>query len=261
MKDTVLITGASSGLGRALAIIFAKNGYDLILTARNEQQLTALQTELTSTYNVNAAVFPVDLCDKDAAATLMADIERSGLQVDILVNNAGFGDFGEFIDRDLKKQEDMVQLNITALMQLAHLALQGMRERRHGRILNVASIAAFQAGPLMSVYYATKAFVLSFSQALARELKGSGITVTALCPGPIKTGFESAADLGNSRLFRSIPVATAEDVAAYGYKVTIKGKTVAVHGWHCKLLVFCVRLVPRRLVADIICKIQGKIKE
>ncbi len=261
MKETVLITGASSGLGRALATVFAKNGYDLILTARNEEQLNALQTELTNSFGVNAAVFPADLCNKDAAAALMADIDRSGLQVDILVNNAGLGDFGEFIDRDLKKQEDMVQLNVTALMQLTHLALQGMRERGHGRILNVASIAAFQTGPYMSVYYATKAFVVSFSQAVARELKGSGITVTALCPGPIKTGFENAADLENSKLFRSLPVATAEDVAAYGYKVAMKGKTVAVHGLLCKLLVFSVRLAPRRLVADMVCKIQGKIKE
>lgn len=259
MKQTVLITGASGGLGLALAHRFAKEGYDLILTARSADKLTAAKAELEAAYGVGVTSIPHDLGAPRAAETLMATIREQGLTVDILVNNAGFGDFGTFADSDIDKQSAMVQLNITALMELTHAALPAMRQRKQGKILNVASIAAFEQGPYMSVYYATKAFVLSFSQALARELKGSGITVTALCPGPIHTGFFDAADLDNSKLFRSLPVAHADDVADYGYKALMKGKTVAVHGTLNKLLVFSVRFAPRGLVSNVIYTLQGEI--
>ncbi len=259
MKQTVLITGASSGLGLALAHRFAKEGYDLILTARSADKLVAAKAELEAAYGVGVTPIPHDLGAPCAAQTLMAAVQAQGLTVDILVNNAGFGDFGAFADSDIDKQSAMVQLNVSALMELTHAVLPMMRQKGRGKILNVASIAAFQQGPFMSVYYATKAFVLSFSQALARELKGSGITVTALCPGPIDTGFVEAADLGRSKLFRSMPVSTAEQVADYGYKALMKGKTVAVHRVLNKLLVFCVRFAPRSLVGNMICKIQGEI--
>ncbi len=259
MKQTVLITGASSGLGFALAHRFAKEGYDLILTARSADKLITAKSELEAAYGVGVTPIPHDLGAPCAAETLMAAVQEQGLTVDILVNNAGFGDFGAFADSDIDKQSAMVQLNVTALMELTHAVLPVMRQKRRGKILNVASIAAFQQGPFMSVYYATKAFVLSFSQALARELTGSGITVTALCPGPIDTGFVEAADLGRSKLFRSLPVSTAEQVADYGYKALMKGKTVAVHRLFNKLLVFSVRLAPRGLVSSMICKIQGEI--
>jgi len=259
MSDTVLITGGGSGLGLALAECYARDGHSLILTARNEQRLSAAKDRLESTYHVPVTVIAANLGKAEGPEALMTAIQAQGLQVDVLVNNAGFGDFGDFADSDLAKQQAMVSLNITALMTLCHAVLPVMRQKRHGRILNVASIAAFQSGPYMSVYYATKAFVLSFSEALARELKGSGITVTALCPGPIRTGFEEAASLENSALFRSLPVSTAEEVAAYGYRAAQKGKPVAVHGVLNRLLVFGVRFAPRRLVTNMVCRIQGAI--
>lgn len=259
MTQTVLITGASGGLGLALAHRFAREGYDLILTARSADKLIAAKDTLEATHGITVTVIPCDLGAPHAAADLIAAIGEQGLSVDILVNNAGFGDFGAFADSDIDKQSAMVQLNVTALMELTHAVLPTMRQKGRGKLLNVASIAAFEQGPFMSVYYATKAFVLSFSQALARELKGSGVTVTILCPGPIHTGFFDAADLENSKLFRSLPVARADDVADYGYKALMKGKTVAVHGALNKLLVFSVRFAPRRLVSYMICKIQGEI--
>lgn len=259
MKQTVLITGASGGLGLGFAHRFAKEGYDLILTARSADKLVEAKTELEAAYGIAVTPIPHDLGAPRAAETLMAAVQSHGLSVDILVNNAGFGDFGAFADSDIDKQSAMVQLNVTALMELTHAVLPAMREKKQGKILNVASIAAFQQGPYMSVYYATKAFVLSFSQALARELKGSGISVTILCPGPIDTGFVEAADLGRSKLFRSLPVSTADAVADYGYKALMKGKIVAVHRVLNKLLVFSVRFAPRRLVSHMICKIQGEI--
>lgn len=259
MKQTVLITGASCGLGLAFAHRFAKEGYDLILTARSADKLADAKAELERLYGIAVTPVPHDLGAPRAAETLLAAVREQGLAVDILVNNAGFGDFGAFADSDIDKQSAMVQLNVSALMELTHAVLPAMRQNGRGKILNVASIAAFQQGPYMSVYYATKAFVLSFSQALARELKGSGITVTALCPGPIHTGFFDAADLENSKLFRSLPVARADDVADFGYKALMKGKTVAVHGALNKLLVFSVRLAPRRLVSNVIYKLQGEI--
>ncbi len=259
MKQTVLITGASGGLGLSLAHRFAKEGYDLILTARSADKLTAAKEELEAAHDVTVTPIPHDLGAPSAARTLMAAVRDRGLTVDILVNNAGFGDFGAFADSDIDKQSAMVDLNVKALMELTYAVLPAMRENRRGKILNVASIAAFQQGPYMSVYYATKAFVLNFSQALAHELKDSGITVTALCPGPIDTGFVDAADLSHSKLFRSLPVATPDDVADYGYKSLMKNKTVAIHRFSNKLLIFSGRFAPRKLISYMICRIQGEI--
>ncbi len=259
MKRTVLITGASGGLGLALAHCFAADGYDLILTARSAAALLKAKESIEASYGVCVTPIPMDLSALYAAESLMSAIRERELTVDILVNNAGFGDFGAFADCDIEKQSAMIQLNITALTELTHAVLPSMRQNGFGKILNVASIAAFQQGPFMSVYYATKAFVLSFSQALARELKDSGITVTALCPGPIDTGFVAAADLERSKLFRSMPVATAADVARYGYKAMLKGKPVAIHGIRNKLMIFATRFVPRQLIGNIICHIQGEI--
>ena len=260
MKQTVLITGASGGLGLALASQFAQHGYDLILTARSADKLQQAQHSLQFAHGVTVHVIPLDLSAPDAAAALMDAVRAQGLTVDILVNNAGLGDFGAFAKSDLSRQQAMVSLNVAALTELTHHVLPMMLEKGHGKILNVASIAAFQQGPYMSVYYATKAYVLSFSQALSRELKGTDITVTALCPGPIATDFEQTAQLGKSKLFRSMPVSTAENVARYGYKATMKGKQVAIHTFRNRFLVNINRLVPRRMAGDIICHIQGETK-
>ena len=258
MKDTVLVTGASGGLGLELARLFAKDGCDVILTARSEPKLREIAAQFAADYGVTATPIAADLSQPDGVDALMAAVNGRGFTVDVLVNNAGFGDFGPFAECDMEKQEKMIALNVTALVKLTHAVLPAMKAKKHGKILQVASIASFQAGPLMSIYYATKAFVLSFSQALSRELKGSGITVTALCPGPIKTGFEDAANLDNSKLFSSLKVSTAEDVAAYGYRATQKGRRIAVHGALNKLTVFAVRFAPRSLVANVVYRIQGQ---
>ena len=255
--QTVLVTGASGGLGLELARCYAKDGAHVILIARSEKKLRNIANEFEENYGVKTTVLPADLTTADSVADVVASLAERNLSVDVLVNNAGFGDFGEFADCELSKQQAMIDLNVKAVVALTHAVLPAMRKKKRGTILNVASIAAFQSGPYMAIYYATKAFVLSFSEALAKELKHSGITVTTLCPGPIKTGFEDAADLENSKLFRSLPVSSAEDVARYGYRMAKKGKTIAIHGALNKLLIFSVRFAPRKFVTNMIVRIQG----
>ncbi len=256
MSRTVLITGASSGLGRELARVFAAHGHDLILTARSEERLRDLREELQCRFGCRATVIPADLQESHAAVWLAEAIKARGLQVDILVNNAGFGDYGLFAEGDRNKQEAMIRVNVLALTTLTRALLPQMMRRRKGRILNVASIASFAPGPFMAVYYATKAYVLSFSQALAAELKPYGITVSALCPGLIDTGFEKAADLEDSKLFDRLPVSHPAEVARYGYKLTMLGKTVGVHGAPYKAMAFATRLSPRELTTRLIMLIQ-----
>lgn len=259
MSKTALITGASGGLGLSFVNLFANDGYDVILVARNEARLEEIKKEIQEKYNVKAHVIAVDLCSEDGAKKVYDTTKKVGLKIDVLVNNAGFGDFGEFYKSDVSKQTRMINLNCTALMQLCHLYLPDMIEQKRGNILNIDSIAAFQAGPLMSVYYATKAFVLSFSQALTRELKGTGVKVTALCPGPIRTNFDNAADLGESGLFKNLKVWDPDKVASFGYKKMKKGKSLCVCGFTNKLIVFANRLTPRCLVRELVYRIQ-KIK-
>ena len=242
-----MITGASSGLGFELSKIFAREGYDLVLVARSEDKLNSLKEEIESVYNKKAYVFPADLSKSNAPDDILAYTNENNLSIDILVNNAGFGDFGEFSKLDVNKQTNMINVNVTALTRLCRLFIPQMTERKSGKILNVASIAAFQAGPLMAVYYATKAFVISLSDALSFELKNSGVTVTALCPGPTKTGFEDGAQLEKSGLFKNLKVATARDVSEYAYKALMKNKTIAVHGLLNKLVVIGAKFAPRKL--------------
>ncbi len=243
MNKTVLITGASGGLGREFAAIYAKQKCDLILTARNGDKLRALKEELENTCGVTVYTCAADLAAVDAALDVFNFTREHGLTVDILINNAGFGDSGCFAKSDWQKQYDMAQLNMIALMQLAHCFLPGMTERGRGRILNVSSVAAFCAGPYMPVYFATKAFVRSFSEALAEEVRGTGVTVTALCPGPTATGFEEAAALGeDSAMFRH--TAKAADVAQDGVDALEKGRALRYCGFG-KVMAFLCRLVPR----------------
>ncbi len=248
MGNTALITGASSGLGLYLAKIFAREGYNLVLVARNEQKLNELKAEIEGNYGKAVYVFPADLSKADSAQKIFDFTEQNGIAVDVLVNNAGFGDFGAFAESNLNKQTDMIAVNITALTRLCHLFMNPMIKRGNGKILNMASIAAFQAGPLMSVYYATKAFVLSLTEALSVELKGTGVTVTAVCPGPTKTGFEDSARLENSGLFKHLKNATAEEVAEFSYKALMKNKLIAIHGTGNRLTVTASKFAPRRLV-------------
>lgn len=229
-KETVLITGASAGIGYELAKVFAERGFDLILTARRKEPLEKLAAELQQKFGTQTAVFQKDLSRPEAPLDLYHDIQNRRLTVDILVNNAGVGVYGLFADTSREKEAAMLQLNVVSLTQLTKLFLSGMASRRRGRILNVASTAAFQPGPYMSGYYASKAYVLSFSEALAFELRNTGVHVSVLCPGPTVTEFQQAAGIDSSvKLFR-FGVMSAESVARIGYKGLMKNKTVIIAG-------------------------------
>jgi short-subunit dehydrogenase len=249
-KETVLVTGASSGIGRELAKCFAKDGCRMILVARKEDALETLATELRKEQKVQAQVFTSDLALPEAPVRLMARLETAGIRVDVPVNNSGFGAQGKFAELDLQRQLDMVQVNITALMHLTGLMLPGMIKRRQGGILNVASTASFQPGPGMGVYYATKAFVLSFTEAIAEELEGTGLTISALCPGPTITNFGAAAG-GRFRPIAHKVAMSAEEVARIGHAAYRRGKVVAIAGLRNKSLAFSVRFAPRAMVRKI----------
>ncbi|MBT3605409.1 MAG: SDR family oxidoreductase [Candidatus Latescibacteria bacterium] len=242
-----LITGASSGIGLELARIFAADGVDVILSARSEDKLQALARELVVQHSVKAEVVVSDLSVQDSAKTLYEAIKEKGWEVDYLVNNAGFGVFGEFAETKWEDEAAMLNVNVVALTHLTKLFMPYFIQRRSGRIMNVASTASFQPGPLMAAYFASKAYVLSFSEAISNELKGTGVTVTALCPGATETGFQSAAGATGSRLFETRKLPTGADVAKYGYKAMQKGKRVAVHGVINKVLAQSNRFAPRSL--------------
>jgi short-subunit dehydrogenase len=247
---TALITGASGGIGYELAKLFGRDGYNLVLVARSAETLNQLAAELQTQHGVRVTVAPVDLGEPSAPRFLFDQLRREGINVDILVNNAGFGVFGEFVQMPEKEILDQIQLNITALTRLTKLFLAPMLERRGGRIMNVASTAAFQPGPLMAVYYATKAYVLSFSEALANELRGSGVTVSCFCPGATNTGFAKRAGIEGSRLFK-IGAMNVETVARDGYRGLMAGRTMVISGMRNWLVAESVRFAPRRVVTAI----------
>ena len=247
MSNTVLITGGSGGIGLCLAREFAANGNDIILVSSSEDRLMRAKAELERDYDVSVSYVAADLASHGGADELYRKVSETGKTVDVLVNNAGFGDYAEFVESDWAKQERMVTLNVTTLMHLCHLFGAEMKKRGEGRILNIASCAAFVPGPYMSVYYASKAFVLSFSEALYEELKEYGVYVTALCLGPTTTGFTSAADMGKCTMFKKIKPDTPEAVAKTGYKAVMKGKAVKYHGMPTKLTNLGSRLAPRFL--------------
>jgi short-subunit dehydrogenase len=255
---TALITGASSGIGLELAKIHAQKGDNLVLVARSEQKLNDLKKELENQYNITVTVVALDLSNPESASQLFALTEEHHIKVDYLINNAGFGDFEEFSKSDLNKAQQMIDLNISSLTILTKLYLDGMLKRKSGKIMQLASTASFQPGPLMAVYYATKHYVLAFSEAIAEELKGSGVTVTALCPGPTASGFQNAADLGESKLVKDKKLPTSAEVAKYGYKAMMKGKRVAIHGFQNKLMAFSVRFTPRSWVTALVKKLSDK---
>lgn len=248
---TALITGASSGIGLELARVFAADGIDLILSARSEDKLNALAKEVNEAYGVKAEVIVADLSVQGQAQSVYDLAKKNGWEVDYLVNNAGFGVYGVFAETDWTAEANMLNVNIVALTQLTKLFLPDFINKGQGRILNVASTAAFQPGPMMAMYFASKAFVLSFSDAIANELNSTGVTVTALCPGATETGFQRAAGATGSRLFETRKLPTGADVAKYGYRAMKKGKRIAIHGVMNKMLSFSVRLTPRRVVTAI----------
>lgn len=254
---TALITGASSGIGLELAKIFTNNKINLILVARSENKLVALAHELQQ-QGVKVQVLAKDLSEYKTAKEVFDWCTQQNVEIDYLVNNAGVGDFGFFNESDWTKQEQMINLNITTLTYLTHLFLPGMVTRKNGKIMNVASTAAFQPGPLMSVYFATKAFVLFFTEAIANELEGTGITVTALCPGATASGFQAAASMEDSKLVKGKKIPSSKEVAAYGYKAMMQGKVVAIHGIKNYLLAQGARFSPRSLTVKVARWLQDK---
>lgn len=257
MNRCALITGASGGIGYELAKLLARESYHVVLVARSEQRLAEVAQELRQFSGASMIVIPKDLALPQAAEEVFDQLRRQGLMVDVLVNNAGFGSHGLFAEADLSGQLEMMQVNMVALTHLTRLCLPGMIQRRWGKILNVASTAAFQPGPLMAVYYASKAYVLSFSEALANELKGTGVTVTALCPGPTRTSFQERAGVGDTPLMRG-RIADAASVARAGYCGLMAGKTVVIPGIRNRLLALAVKHLPRPLVTQAVRKIQEK---
>lgn len=258
MKNTALITGASNGIGLELARIHASKGGDLVLVARNKTKLDQLKSELENKYSVTVYTIGKDLSAGNAAQEVYNETQRQSIQIDYLINNAGFGDFGMFVETDWNKELQMINLNIVTLTQFTKLYLQEMVKRRSGKIMNVASTAAFQSGPTMAVYYATKAYVLSFSEAVDNEVRDKGITVTTLCPGATESGFQAAAAMEESNLVKGKKLPTSQEVAEYGYAAMMKGKTVAIHGMMNWIMANTVRFTPRALVVKITRKIQDK---
>lgn len=259
-QKTALVTGASSGIGADLARLFASKGYALVLVARTESALNALADDLRAAHSVPVTVVAQDLAQPDAAQAVFAATQRASIAVDVLVNNAGYASYGPFVQADLANEMNEMRVNMLALTALTRLFLPGMVERTYGGILNVASTAAFQPGPGMAVYYATKAFVLSFSEALAHEVKGAGINVTALCPGATQSAFFERASMQNSRFMRGHMMDSAV-VARAGYNGLMRGKAVIIPGTRNRLLAFGSRFFPRGMVTSISARIAAPVNQ
>lgn len=254
-RPLALITGASSGIGLEMAKCFAEGGHDLILVARRREILDPLAVRLSSEHQVNCHVVVADLASASSIDALLSEIAAHGLVVDVLVNNAGYGIFGEFSETALDDERAMMRVNMEALTILSKRFLPQLIQRRGG-IINVASTAAFQPGPYMAVYYATKAFVLSLSEALAEELAPQGVHVMALCPGPTRSGFQARAAMEKSGLLR-MPLPDAASVARFGYQAFRQGRRVAIPGLVNRLMVQSLRLTPRRWVTALVKRISA----
>jgi short-subunit dehydrogenase len=252
----VLLTGASRGIGAALAPWFARDGYDLVLTARDQEALNRLADELRRRYGATCRVYVCDLARPRAAEELVAELDHDSIVVDVLVNNAGFATYGLFWEIDPGTALEMVQVNIVALTHLTRLLLPRMVERGRGRILNLASTAAFYPGPLMAAYYASKAYVLSFSEALADECRGTGVTVTALCPPATRSDFQARAGMEESKLLRRMM--DVDTVARVGYRGFMRGERVVIPGWENRFLALVSRFLPRSTVASLVRQFQER---
>jgi len=248
---TALVTGASSGIGRELARLFAADGHDLVLVARREERLEELSRELSAPGRVRAWTVPSDLTAPGGVAGLVAEVATLGVEVEYLVNAAGVGTTGPFAESDVEREASIIDLNVTALVRLTRALLPGMLARRRGFILNLGSTAGFQPGPYIATYYASKAFVNHFSEALAEELSGSGVSVTLSCPGPTTTEFGDISGMKRSRLF-GLGVAPTKAVAKAAYRALLARRVLVVHGWKNRLGVLLVRLGPRSWVRAVV---------
>jgi len=254
-NETVLITGASSGIGRELAPFFAVDGSDLILVARTESKLQELADELTTKHGTNVTVIPMDLSKPNAPQQLFDELTAAGMTVDVLINNAGFGQYGPFADGEMSRYSNMLQLNVTALTELAHLFVRGMIERKRGAIMNLGSTASFQPGPNSAVYYASKAYVLSFSEALWDEVRKKGVTIMCLCPGPTKTGFGDDSNMEDTFMFKYNAM-NVKDVAAAAYRGLRKQKRLVMPGIINNIMAWSVRMSPRSSIIRVMSWLQ-----
>ncbi len=256
MKKTALITGASSGIGEEFARIHAENGGDLIIVARSEDKLDVLKKELEDTYNINALIIAKDLTHSNAPKEVYNEIKKQGIQVDYLINNAGFGGLGKFQERKLELGLSMIHLNISALTSLTHLFLSDFVQRNEGKILNVSSTASLMPGPMQAVYFATKAYVTSFSNAIAEELRKTNVTVTNLMPGATKTAFAQVSGMNKTPLFKK--TASARSVALDGYKGMLAGKLDVISGltFSQKIMTSMIAFTPKKLVLRQVSKMQ-----
>lgn len=259
-SQTVLITGASGGIGYELAKLFAHERNNLVLVARSADKLAQVAAEF-ETYGIMAKTIAIDLASPPAPKFVFDQLQREGVAIDVLINNAGFGAFGEFVKMPEDAILGQINLNIIALTELTHLFVPPMIARHHGRIMNVASTAGFQPGPLMAVYYATKAYVISFSEAIANELRDSGVTVTCFCPGATHTGFAKRAGTEKSRLFQQLGAMSAETVALDGYHAVMKGRSMAISGARNWVVAQSTRFAPRKMVTAISRWIAEKVEQ
>ena len=258
-RPVALVTGASGGIGRELSMVLAWEGYDLVLVARDGDRLRVLGDAIARDHGAASLPVRADLADPAGPRAVLAAVEAAGLEVDALVNNAGFASYGPFVDADLATVLDLLQVNVVALTHLTRLVLPGMVARGHGKVLNMASTAAFVPGPLMAVYYASKAYVLSVSQALAEETRGTGVTVTALCPGLTRTGFQTRAAMESSGLMRGGLMEPAA-VAEAGYRGMARGQAVVIPGVANRALVQASRLLPRSLLPRLVQRVQAPVE-
>lgn len=257
MGKTALITGASSGLGKDFAELFAADGHDVILVARRRERLEEVAAEIRGRHDVQCYVEPADLSRREAPQELFDRLQEQNIPVDFLVNNAGFGSNGTFWELPIDGELDQIRVNMEALVHLTHLFLPAMVERKFGRVLNIASTAGFQAGPYMSVYYATKAFVISFTEGIAHELRGTGVTATAHCPGATATEFSAVSGNDKSALFQKGAIASSMEVATHAYHAMNAGKVVTVFGAMNSIGAFSVRFSPRGVLRSIAAKVNS----
>ena len=255
-QKTALITGPTSGIGFELISLFCKDNIDLVLVSRNEERLQKIKEDVIKNYNINVALFPIDLSHTNSAKKVYEFCVKNNLEIDYLVNNAGFGIYGLFEEAPIQLDQEMIQLNITSLTELTKYFALEMKKRGFGKIMNVASTASFQPGPWMSVYCATKHYVLAFSEAIAEEFKGSGVSVTTLCPGPTISGFQERAGFRKeAKLFSSPATATSKQVAVFGYRKMMNKKRVVIYGFLNNLSAFFVKFVPSTWKTSLVKKI------